>query len=444
MVRQACIAIGVNRYQFLQPLSFATADAQSVQEFCAQGAGWPADQCLLMTDSSPTHQGRDTTPSRGNIQSLLNHWCWDLLQPGDFLYFFFSGYGAKTPSGEYLLPLDADPQHPEQTGLSLSQLYRQITAPGLSALLVLDVNRSGGATSQGFGCQTRELAQEFAIPTFLSCQPEEFSQEAAGLHHGIFTAALLEALRFNPDFSYKQLQEYLASRVPELSSHHWRPLQHPLAALPNSPLMLQPIFGRPEGRGFFVPSSSFHSPTATTSPEANTGAIVPYQTPQRQKSAPRPAAATAPRTTKAAPVFSRSLVVGLAGTAVALGVVLAVMSSPKTTPVVTPTATNRAATIDSRDPWAAAQAVVQSGDAEAYARGIALAQQVPESHPQYDLAREATEKWAQRIYVMAQEEAAAQQWAKAIEIAQLVPPESSLGQAAQNSRRLWQQKLTSP
>ncbi len=243
MVQHACISIGIDRYQFFQPLSFAGADAQAMVDFFVSEEAWEPEKCLLMTDDSTPINGNSTYPNQQNIEQCLNNWCWEILQPGDFLWFFFSGYGVSVNDNEYLIPLDGDPQAIEQTGISLTKLYRQFNAPGLNVMTFLDVNRSQGSGShQGFGEVAAQLSQEFNIPTFLSCHSNEFSHEAANLKHGVFTAALIEALRFYPDLSIESLRSHLNSRVPELSEHHWRPVQHPLALVPDDGVIFRPIF----------------------------------------------------------------------------------------------------------------------------------------------------------------------------------------------------------
>ncbi len=243
MVQHACISIGIDRYQFFQPLSFAGADAQAIANFFVSEEAWEPEKCLLMTDDSTPINGNSTYPNQHNIEQCLNNWCWEILQPGDFLWFFFSGYGVSTNGSEYLVPLDGNPAAIEETGISLAKLYRQFSAPSLNVMTFLDVNRSQGSDSgQGFGEVVAKLSQEFNIPTFLSCHSNEFSHEAAPLKHGVFTAALIEALRFYPDLSIESLRSHLNSRVPELSEHHWRPVQHPLALVPDDGVIFRPIF----------------------------------------------------------------------------------------------------------------------------------------------------------------------------------------------------------
>ena len=110
MAQHACISIGIDRYQFFQPLHFASADARAMENFFVDEAGWAPAKCLLMTDNSTAINGSSTYPNRQNIEKCLNNWCWETLQPGDFLWFFFSGYGININGVEYLMPLDGDPQ----------------------------------------------------------------------------------------------------------------------------------------------------------------------------------------------------------------------------------------------------------------------------------------------------------------------------------------------
>jgi hypothetical protein len=458
MARQACISIGIDRYQLFQPLSFASADAHSIQNFCIDEAGWNPEQCLLMTDNSAALQNHSTLPNRDNIQNLLDRWCWETLAAGDFLCFFFSGYGVSTSSGEYLLPIDADPHKIEQTGLSLAHLYRQFSAPGISVLVFLDVNRSGGF-NQGFGQQASQLAKEFEIPTFLSCQPQEFSHEAMGLRHSIFTAALLEALRFNPYLSFDHLKSYLASRVPELSEHHWQPTQHPLTLLPNNPTMLCPIFVDGQQSSALVSRSGFsqqpererrtpgNPSSQSVSSSGAQSAIVPYQ-PDRSKKQRKP---------KSQPNRVKPILIGLAGVALTGGAVLSTVilqQTSKTSETVAPTPQDLPTAYVPQNPSSAssspedrpsqqlaeAQRTVKAGDASSYVTAIALGQNVPQDHPKYKQAQGLIADWAKEIYLLAKKQAAQEDWSKAITIAKLIPDDSSMHPAAQNAIRLWEQQ----
>ena len=75
MKHHVCIAVGINQYQYLQPLNYAQKDAEAIYKFLVDDAGFPQDQSLLITDNSPQVSRMSTYPSQENIldwvESLL-------------------------------------------------------------------------------------------------------------------------------------------------------------------------------------------------------------------------------------------------------------------------------------------------------------------------------------------------------------------------------------
>jgi hypothetical protein len=163
----------------------------------------------------------------------------DRAGPEDTVWFFFSGYGVQWQGQDYLLPIDADPNRLEQTGILVEALLNRLAQGGQrQSIVMLDMNRPQSALavtpdSQGLGAQSMALAQGLAIPLVLSCQPDQFSQETLAVRHGLFTEALIEGMRFHGCLTLAQLVDYLRDRVPELCQHHWRPVQNPVAVLPS-------------------------------------------------------------------------------------------------------------------------------------------------------------------------------------------------------------------
>jgi hypothetical protein len=465
MAPYASIAIGVDRYQLFQPLSFASADAQAMDQFFQQSSGGTAERCLLMTDNSASINGFSTFPHQQNIQRWLEHFCWEVLQPGEPVCFFFSGYGLSSNGKEYLMPIDGDPQNPDQTGISLASLYRLFSAPGLEAMFFLDANR--GVNGRGFGAEVATLAKEFEIPTFLSCQATEFSHEAMGLKQGIFTAVCLEALRSQPNLSLSKLQEYLSSRVPELSEHHWQPLQNPWAILPNNGRVFSPLFAA-EASGFFTTtqlptprqSDIFHPgssppsgimgggleparPARPIAPSASKSAIVPYNptakaTKQRPKSKSR-----------LMPVS-----IGLVGTSIAMGVIFANLGRQDKSSTVEPGKAVSSGAITPYSPSAVplpsifktkssedllekARKLVIVDNPDSYVQAIALGQEILPDSPNYAEAQREVEKWSKSIYQIANTYALKGDLKQAIDVAKLMPSKSPMYSAAQAAIRLW-------
>lgn len=225
-----CIAVGINQYQFFQPLSFSSADAQAIQQFWVEEANAPPSDCLLLTDTSLLIGKRSTYPNKETLLTWLNSW-----EPtGETVWFFFSGYGVHWQGVDYLMPVDGNPADIPGTGIPVRQVFESLRNNAGNAFVLLDINRSAGVQGTPVGGETLQLAQEMGITTILSAQLDQFSHEAAALGHGLFTAALLEALRFprhRP--TLENIERYLRDRLPELSEHHWRPIQTPLVIAPN-------------------------------------------------------------------------------------------------------------------------------------------------------------------------------------------------------------------
>nr|WP_290221031.1 caspase family protein [Trichocoleus desertorum] len=246
MVNHWAIAIGINQYQFLQPLRYAQQDAQALRDFLVEEAGFPAEQCLLFTDTSSTRAERATYPTQGTLQAWIDDLCQQFVQPGDLVWCFFSGYGASYQGQDYLMPIDGDPSDISGTGISVRSLLQQFEATAAEiALVILDMNRTQGIqVDEPLSTQTLELARRLNIATILSCEPGEFSHEAANLHHGCFTAALLEGLRLGQCNTLADLDAFLRDRLPELTEHHWQPAQHPVVVVNPSEKRQQGILPR--------------------------------------------------------------------------------------------------------------------------------------------------------------------------------------------------------
>lgn len=232
MANNWAIAIGINQYQFFQPLDCAQADAEALKDFLVTNGGFLPQQCLVITETSPPFEDRSTYPTKENILLLLEDFAATSWQPEDRLWFFFSGYGVNYKGQDYLMPVEGDPNRVEQTGIEMRMLMQSLQVANLDALLLLDINRAFGTYTDAYvGKETIELAKELQISTILSCQPEQFSHESRELGYGFFTAALLEALRYGNGNHLTHLEKYLSVRTPELCQHYWRPTQNPVMIL---------------------------------------------------------------------------------------------------------------------------------------------------------------------------------------------------------------------
>jgi uncharacterized caspase-like protein len=234
MTNYSLITVGINRYQLIQPLNFAQDDARAIWQFAVEETELPAEQALLLADTSAAVEDQSTAPTKENILAWLQaeesneRWV-------PWLWFFFSGYGVSWEGQDYLLPLDGNLADIPNTGIAMRSLLDILQRKEARNILVLlDINRSPGLiAANNVGAETVELAQERGINLILSSQLQQMSHESSDLGQGFFTAALLEALRYyNNDLTLEKLETYLCDRLPELCEHHWRPPQRPLFLMP--------------------------------------------------------------------------------------------------------------------------------------------------------------------------------------------------------------------
>ncbi|MEM1172207.1 MAG: peptidase C14 [Cyanobacteria bacterium P01_H01_bin.35] len=231
MKNYTSIAIGINQYEFLEPLSYAQQDAEALHNFLLNERNFSAEQCLLLSDNTSTPIWEQPTyPSRENIIDIIEGFCQKELQVENCLWYFFSGYGVSYQNQDYLMPIDVNPTNPEATGISIRKLLEDLSkSPVEEILVMLDIKHSRltGMDNQ-FGVQALELAKDLEIPLLLSCRPNQASSETSALRLGFFTAALLEGLNSGKCTTLKNLDNFLSNRLPELCTEHLRPKQNPL------------------------------------------------------------------------------------------------------------------------------------------------------------------------------------------------------------------------
>ena len=461
MANQACISIGINQYQFLPPLSYGTADATAIEEFFVDSAGWNPQQCLLLTDTSAETGNKSTYPTRENINRWLKQLSWETLHHGDLLWFFFSGCGVSFGDEDYLVPIDGKVEDIANTCISIRQLYQQFRDIGVNALVFLDANRSQHlSVGGGIGKATTKFAQDYQVPTFLSCQSHEFSHEDAGLGHGLFTTALLETLNYHPDLNLETIDTYLTTRLAELSEHHWKPLQTPISVIPTGVSEYRPVFSATTQSSISsatVPEVVYSPPTRqqfsqdtyapyqpptpsilpVTPEQVGTGAII-------KKLQPQPRRSGMPDWVKVSALMGAILAAGL-------GIYLANTQQPATDgssakPIQNSVNGSIPTPIGSLSTESAeiqqAKLFVKPGDATSRYQAMLAARKIPVTTP--EAAKEiqqSIELWSAEIYQIAQGYADKQYWQLAIDTARMVPKDAPNYSTAQGSMAEWRNRL---
>jgi len=223
MGKNRAISIGINKYEFLQPLKYAKRDAELMQEFLCNQAGF--EQVLLFSDdSTPDFMGRSTRPSFTNLRRVLRT-MFDkpFMGDGDNFWCFFSGHGVPDNGCDYIMPVDGDPGDVANTAIPISYVTQCLRRCGAdNVLLILDACRKQGTRSgEGIGKQTADIARETGVISIFSCSPNQYSYEIETLQQGVFTSALLEGLGIQGKCAnVERLNHYLSWRVPELIRQH--------------------------------------------------------------------------------------------------------------------------------------------------------------------------------------------------------------------------------
>jgi len=229
MAKNWAIAIGINQYDYLQPLNYAKRDAQLMQEFLGNEAGF--ERIFFFSDDSPNVAGKSTRPTRTNLLRVLRQ-LFDnfFMGAGDNFWFFFSGHGIRYADRDYLMPCDGDPEDIENTAIAINFVTERLRRCGAdNVVLILDACRNEGKkTGEGIGRQTAEEARQQGVISIFSCIPQEYSYEIEALQQGAFTTALLEGLGIQGKCAtVERLDQYLKFRVPELVRQHKNTRQTP-------------------------------------------------------------------------------------------------------------------------------------------------------------------------------------------------------------------------
>ncbi|HEY9903517.1 MAG TPA: caspase family protein [Candidatus Sericytochromatia bacterium] len=480
MVNHAGVAIGINHYQFLPPLSYGEADARALWQFLVNEVNLPSNQCLLFTDTSASIANQSTYPTRQNILNWLEANRQDSSPSANWRWFFFSGYGVSWENVDYLMPIDGNPNDIPGTGIPMRSLFASLNPSSRDNILVLlDINRSSGLQGgESVGAETLELAHEMGITLVLSSQLDQFSHETAALGHGLFTAALLEALRYyHTDTTLENLYQYLRDRLPELSQHHWQPIQTPVIVIPSQDVIQQLILPTDENLSVNEKAAARLSFAATpmtnltvkeSQVEETRNGSVPIQktaasaveTRVNTSSIPTPIAATPSQTTTrlmaVAPSPNRYPIANTTGTplwrqlllwgggaAVVLLLMLAAVAlrvrdsftqqaletvPTKTLPTTSPVPNTKALPTAAQGRLEANQAdleqakrLIQPSQASLFSKAIVQARKVRPSDPLYQQAQQDISRWSGVILDLAEGRAAQKSFGEAIATAQLIP-----------------------
>lgn len=228
MGKNWAIAVGINKYDNLQPLNYAKRDAEAMATWFKEEAKF--DEVFLFTEDSPTIKTNPpilTQPYSARFRRFLNvQFERPLLKPEDNLWFFFAGHGRRYADRDYLMFWDSDPTD-KTTAIAVDFVTQRLRrSEAGNVVLLLDACRDEGSRG-GLGIGEEEHQ---GVITFYSCTANQQSWEIAQLQHGSFTYTLLEGLRLQGEANnatVERLDQYLCRYVPQINARYQKPVQNP-------------------------------------------------------------------------------------------------------------------------------------------------------------------------------------------------------------------------
>jgi len=226
--RNHALVIGIDKYENLQPLNYAVADAGAVSKtFKAHGY--------------IVHQLIDFEATPGHVFKKLKEIAADIGRSGEknngSVVLYFAGHGFTHDNRNYLATGDTLPESISSTSIDLKELTDYVESLGISQRSFFvdacrnDASRSLAASSQSFVRDS--YAQGLAV--LQSTQPGGFSFEDAKLGHGVFTHYLVQGLggeAADKDgwITFDGLRNYLTKKVRQHVEDRFGHVQAPYAS----------------------------------------------------------------------------------------------------------------------------------------------------------------------------------------------------------------------
>jgi uncharacterized caspase-like protein len=190
------VIIGINNYNdaSIQPLQFASRDAEKFYELLTTYADYDKTNCFLFTENA-------LEPIHGMIKTKLDEICKKAVEDENILL-YFAGHGQEIEGKSYLIFRDTILSGKPQNALSLEELNHNLhSSKAKFKIRFFDACHSG---QKGIRGKENLMTENFfrAITTRLegfitlaSCKQNQYSYEWPEKEHGVFTYFLLEALK---------------------------------------------------------------------------------------------------------------------------------------------------------------------------------------------------------------------------------------------------------
>ena len=201
---KVALVIGVEKYENLNNLDaiYANRDAKAFRAYANRAFGIPLENIKVLIDKEA---------SRSEIIKATKLWLPQVAKGGGKdIYIFFAGHGLASDDGEnlFLLPQDGDSLLLEDTALSRSNMFKQISKLNPNSVTIFfDTCYSGQTRSEETliaGLRpVRLVVDEQEIPSnFTIFSASSLTQTSGSIEqakHGIFSYYLMKGLEGNAD-----------------------------------------------------------------------------------------------------------------------------------------------------------------------------------------------------------------------------------------------------
>jgi hypothetical protein len=189
------LLVGINKYERVNPLSFAVNDAEGIAQCLVNQLGFPARNIQVLRDGNATKAG---------ILKTFMRFANGGIGPDDRILFFFAGHGHTLPGRRetgFLVPQDGDLDE-ISTLIRWDELTRNADLiPAKHMLFLMDACYGGLAVHRkaapaGSKRFLSDLLQRYARQVLAAGKPDQPVSDGGGTRsgHSIFSSHLLDGL----------------------------------------------------------------------------------------------------------------------------------------------------------------------------------------------------------------------------------------------------------
>jgi hypothetical protein len=237
------IILGISKYKYVRPLSFADKDAEMFRDFLRSTGGGSVreDNIFTLLNEQALHS---TFWTKG-FQWLKAK----QLQKGDKLFIYLAGHGDAIDEDQYFfLSYDCNPAGDKNNylvggAIQLYNLKKKIsneTSKGVDVYFVMDACRSnelpGG--QEGLNLLSNAITEKKAGEMMMlatAAGQESLEDKTIGNGHGLFTYYLVDGLSGladtdgSPDnkVTFSEIRSYVAKNVPSIAQQRFNRKQDP-------------------------------------------------------------------------------------------------------------------------------------------------------------------------------------------------------------------------